>query len=79
MAELTWYRGSLHNHTNRSDGDSDPEEVADWYCRNGYDFIVFTDEKSEDGTESNKYVCAGFFDQYWRLSEQSTCYSETPR
>jgi hypothetical protein len=43
MTELKWYRGSLHNHTNRSDGDSDPEEVADWYCRNGYDFIVFTD------------------------------------
>jgi len=33
----------LHNHTNRSDGDTGPEEVADWYCRNGYDFIVFTD------------------------------------
>jgi len=43
------------------------------------DFIVFTDERSEDGTESNKFACAGFFDQYWRLSEQSTCYSETPR
>lgn len=43
MMELKWHRGSLHNHTDRSDGDSGPEVVADWYCRNGYDFIVFTD------------------------------------
>lgn len=43
MTSLNWYKGSLHNHTNRSDGDSEPETVADWYRRNGYDFIVFTD------------------------------------
>ncbi len=43
MAELNWYKGSLHNHTNRSDGDSEPEAVAEWYKRNGYDFIVYTD------------------------------------
>jgi len=42
MTSLNWYRGSLHNHTNRSDGDSEPETVVDWYRRNGYDFIVFT-------------------------------------
>jgi len=43
------------------------------------DFIVFTEEKSEDGTESNKAVCAGFFDQYWQLDERSTWRSETPK
>ena len=43
------------------------------------DFIVYADEKSEDGTECNKYVCAGFFDQRWQLSKKSTWYSEQPR
>ena len=43
MPEMHWYRGSLHNHTNLSDGDSGPQVVADWYRRNGYQFIVFTD------------------------------------
>jgi len=43
------------------------------------DFVVYCDEKSEDGTESNKCVCAGFFDQQWRLDERSTWHSEEPR
>ena len=43
------------------------------------DFIVYSSEKSQDGTECNRFVCAGFFDQYWRLSPQSTWYSEQPR
>jgi len=43
MPDMHWYRGSLHNHTNLSDGDSSPQVVADWYRRNGYQFIVFTD------------------------------------
>jgi hypothetical protein len=43
MAKLNWYKGSLHNHTNRSDGDSDPRVVVDWYRRNGYHFMAITD------------------------------------
>ena len=43
------------------------------------DFIIYADEKSEDGTECNKYVCAGFFDQRWQLNEESTWYSEQPQ
>ncbi len=43
MAQLNWYRGSLHVHTINSDGDTPPEAVAAWYKRNGYDFIAFTD------------------------------------
>ena len=38
-----WFKGNIHTHTNRSDGDSDPEAVVDWYRRNGYDFLVLTD------------------------------------
>ena len=43
------------------------------------DFMVYADEKSKDGTECNKVVCAGFFDQYWRLSGQSTWHNDEPR
>jgi len=43
------------------------------------DFIIYTDEKSQDGTECNKYVCAGFFDQFWGLDRRSTWYSDEPR
>jgi len=42
------------------------------------DFIVFTDETLEDGTDSNRWVCAGFFDQGWRLDPRSTWYAPEP-
>ncbi|MCH8089141.1 MAG: PHP domain-containing protein [Chloroflexi bacterium] len=38
-----WFKGNIHTHTNKSDGDSDPEPVVRWYRRNGYDFLVLTD------------------------------------
>ncbi len=38
-----WCKGNLHSHTTNSDGDCSPEEVVDWYCKNGYDFLCITD------------------------------------
>lgn len=38
-----WLRGNTHAHTNRSDGDSPPEDVVRWYRDHGYDFLVITD------------------------------------
>ena len=37
------------------------------------DFIVFAAGVERDGTyfETNPYVCAGYFDAYWRLSDKS--------
>jgi hypothetical protein len=56
MTQQHWYRGSLHIHTNQSDGDCDPEAAGAWYKRNGYDFISLTDHncvtalpEAEDG------------------------------
>ena len=43
MGEPKWYKGNLHTHTTCSDGDSDPEVVARWYGRHGYDFLVLSD------------------------------------
>jgi hypothetical protein len=36
-------KGNLHAHTNRSDGDSSPEDVIAWYRRSGYAFLAITD------------------------------------
>jgi hypothetical protein len=36
-------RGNLHTHTNRSDGDSTPEDVIRWYQAHGYGFLALTD------------------------------------
>jgi hypothetical protein len=40
---VAWLKGNLHTHTNLSDGDSPPLEVARWYADHGYDFLVLTD------------------------------------
>jgi len=39
----TFRRGNLHTHTNKSDGDSSPADVYNWYRTHGYDFVVITD------------------------------------
>ena len=40
---MPWFKGNLHTHTNKSDGDSSPEVVVDWYEKNKYDFLVLSD------------------------------------
>ena len=40
---MPWFKGNLHTHTNKSDGDSSPETVVDWYSKNKYDFLVLSD------------------------------------
>lgn len=43
MGGQTWYRGNIHTHTTESDGDAEPEKVAEWYREHGYDFLVLSD------------------------------------
>ena len=43
MSEERWYKGNLHTHTLKSDGDASPIKVARWYGRHGYDFLTLTD------------------------------------
>ena len=43
MSERLWYKGNLHTHTTKSDGDADPEVVAAWYERHDYDFLALSD------------------------------------
>lgn len=37
------FKGGLHIHTTLSDGHKTPEEVAEWYKNQGFDFIFITD------------------------------------
>jgi hypothetical protein len=38
-----WYKGNIHTHTTKSDGDADPEVVVKWFMEHDYDFLVLSD------------------------------------
>jgi hypothetical protein len=38
-----WWKGNTHTHTFWSDGQDYPEMIADWYKRNGYNFLTLSD------------------------------------
>lgn len=38
-----WFKGNLHMHSFWSDGHDFPEMITDWFVRNGYHFIAFTE------------------------------------
>jgi hypothetical protein len=39
----TWFKGQVHCHSDRSDGELPPEEVVQRYADLGYDFVALTD------------------------------------
>ena len=41
-----WWKGNTHTHSLWSDGDDFPEMIADWYKRNGYQFVSLTDHNT---------------------------------
>lgn len=43
QAQPRWFKGNLHTHSLWSDGDEYPEMIADWYKRNGYQFLGISD------------------------------------
>ena len=51
---MPWFKGNLHTHTNKSDGDSFPETVVDWYSNNKYDFLVLSDHNHLTILESDQ-------------------------
>lgn len=51
---MPWFKGNLHTHTNKSDGDSSPETVVDWYSNNKYDFLVLSDHNHLTILDSNQ-------------------------
>ena len=53
MSGVRWYKGNLHTHTLKSDGDASPEKVARWYGRHGYDFLTLSLEPSQPRMHPN--------------------------
>ena len=51
---MPWFKGNLHTHTNKSDGDSSPETVVEWYSNNKYDFLVLSDHNHLTILDSNQ-------------------------
>ena len=47
-----WLKGNTHCHSDRSDGELPPEEVADWYAGHDYDFLAITDHRILTPTEA---------------------------
>ena len=43
VSEPRWFKGNLHTHSLWSDGDDYPEMIADWYKREGYNFLAISD------------------------------------
>ena len=56
-----WFRGNLHAHSTVSDGVKTPEEVADLYRNQGYDFLAITDhwKPSRAGTDQGLLLLPG--------------------
>jgi hypothetical protein len=52
-----WFKGNTHTHSLRSDGDSTPDQVVQWYRDHDYDFLVLTDHNvlSPAGALNAKY------------------------
>ncbi|MBQ0104856.1 MAG: PHP domain-containing protein [Armatimonadetes bacterium] len=51
---MKYLKGQLHLHTTMSDGQWTPQQVADGYRENGYDFIVMTDH--DTNYDPYKYI-----------------------
>jgi hypothetical protein len=43
MGSKEWFKGNLHTHTTKSDGDETPEKVCEWFEKHEYDFLVLSD------------------------------------
>jgi hypothetical protein len=58
-----WFKGNTHTHTNKSDGDSSPEAVVEWYKNHRYDFVVLTDHEYLNAVDelNSKFAADGKF------------------
>jgi hypothetical protein len=56
-----WYKGNLHTHTTRSDGELAPQAVISLYRKAGYDFLALTDHwrPSENEEKDGMLLLAG--------------------
>jgi len=53
-ADGSWFKGNLHAHTKRSDGDLEPTELVKRYADAGYHFLAITDHNKLTLLESSE-------------------------
>ncbi len=46
LSDEQWFKGNTHTHSLWSDGNDFPEMIADWYKKQGYDFLVLSDHNT---------------------------------
>ena len=81
-----WWNGNTHTHTFWSDGQDYPEMVAEWYKKNGYNFLTLSDhnvlsqgqrwvdvnKRHLEADIHSKYICIGLFKYILKLLDLST-------
>jgi hypothetical protein len=69
--EYKWYKGNIHTHTNRSDGDEYPRKVVNWYKEHDYNFLVLSDH---DMLTETKYIDSDKEDDFLLIpGEEVSC------
>lgn len=66
LYDLRPLKGDLHTHSFRSDGSSDPAELAGHHREQGYDFLALTDH--------NRYYPGGEIDEVYRGVHMGLCH-----
>lgn len=46
LSDEQWFKGNTHTHSLWSDGNDFPEMIADWYKKQGYNFLVLSDHNT---------------------------------
>lgn len=57
---MRWYRGNVHAHSARSDGDINVAGVVAWFASRGYDWIAITDHNTGLGREHAEHLSERF-------------------
>jgi hypothetical protein len=60
MMDMKWFKGNVHTHTARSDGDISLGGVIRWYATRGYDWLAITDHNIGLNRESAEKLSEQF-------------------
>ncbi|OKP76583.1 hypothetical protein A3844_30400 [Paenibacillus helianthi] len=69
------YKGNLHTHSTRSDGQYSPEMVMNAYKNNGYDFMCLSDHEiyfKSDDYDDERFIMIDGYEMACEMSRQET-------
>lgn len=58
-AQPHWYKGNLHAHTLRSDGEAPPDQLIQWYIDHGYQFLGLSEHNQLASAEQSLMLAPG--------------------